>query len=95
MSAKDALKLAEKANLDLVKIAPAAKPPVCKIMDYGKYRFEAQKREKEARKKQQVVEIHARKVLVVDDPAIEISVFAVENDYAAALGVVGERVGVW
>lgn len=57
MSAKDALKKAEEQNLDLVKIAPNAKPPVCKIMDYGKYRFEQAKREKEARKNQKVVEI--------------------------------------
>lgn len=57
MSAKDALKKAEEKNLDLVKIAPTAKPPVCKIMDYGKYRFEQAKREKEARKNQKVVEI--------------------------------------
>ena len=57
MSAKDALKLAEKSNLDLVKIAPNAVPPVCKIMDYGKYRFEQAKREKEAKKNQKVIEI--------------------------------------
>lgn len=57
MSAKDALEKAEEKNLDLVKIAPTAKPPVCKIMDYGKYRFEQAKREKEARKNQKVVEI--------------------------------------
>ncbi len=57
MSAKEALKKAEEKNLDLVKIAPNAKPPVCKIMDYGKYRFEQAKREKEARKNQKVVEI--------------------------------------
>ena len=57
MSAKDALKKAEEKNLYLVKIAPTAKPPVCKIMDYGKYRFEQAKREKEARKNQKVVEI--------------------------------------
>lgn len=57
MSAKDALNLAEQKNLDLVKIAPQSNPPVCKIMDYGKYRFEQAKREKEARKKQRVVDI--------------------------------------
>jgi len=57
MPAKEALKKAEEKNLDLVKIAPNAKPPVCKIMDYGKYRFEQAKREKEARKNQKVVEI--------------------------------------
>ena len=57
MSAKEALKLAEEKDLDLVKIAPQATPPVCKIMDYGKYVFEQSKREKEARKNQKVVEI--------------------------------------
>ncbi len=57
MSAKEALSLAEKSNLDLVKIAPGANPPVCKIMDYGKYRFEQAKREKEAKKNQKVMEI--------------------------------------
>ena len=56
MSAEQALKLAEEANLDLVKIAPTAVPPVCKIMDYGKYRFEQQKKEKENKKNQKVVE---------------------------------------
>ena len=50
MSSKEALALAEQKNLDLVKIAPQSVPPVCKIMDYGKYRFEQAKREKEARK---------------------------------------------
>ena len=57
MSARDAMKLAREANLDLVKIAPTAKPPVCKIIDYGKYRYELARKEKEARKKQKVVEI--------------------------------------
>lgn len=57
MSAKDAYKMARDAELDLVKIAPTAKPPVCKIIDYGKFRFEQAKREKEARKNQRVVEI--------------------------------------
>lgn len=57
MSSRDALRLAEERNLDLVKVAPQAKPPVCKIMDYGKYRFEQTKREKEAKKNQHVVEI--------------------------------------
>lgn len=57
MSAKEALKLAVERDLDLVKIAPQAQPPVCKIMDYGKYRFEQAKREKEAKKNQRVLEI--------------------------------------
>ena len=57
MSAKEALSLAEKSKLDLVKIAPNAVPPVCKIMDYGKFKFEQAKREKEAKKKQKVMDI--------------------------------------
>ena len=57
MSSQKALQLAEEQNLDLVKISPNAVPPVCKLMDYGKYRFEQTKREKEARKNQRVVEI--------------------------------------
>lgn len=57
MSAKDAMKLAREANLDLVKIAPTAKPPVCKIIDYGKYRYEQARKEKEARKKQKVIDV--------------------------------------
>ena len=57
MSAKEAMKLAEEAELDLVKIAPNAKPPVCKIIDYGKYRYELARKEKEAKKKQKTVEI--------------------------------------
>ena len=56
MSAKEALKLAEEAGVDLVKIAPTAKPPVCKIVDYGKYKYELTRREKEAKKKQKVIE---------------------------------------
>ena len=57
MSSRDAQRVAAEKNLDLVKIAPQAVPPVCRIMDYGKYRFEQAKREKEARKNQKVVEI--------------------------------------
>ena len=57
MSARDAMKLAREANLDLVKIAPTAKPPVCKIIDYGKYRYEMARKEKEARKKQKTIEV--------------------------------------
>lgn len=57
ISAKEALALAEERELDLVKIAPQATPPVCKIMDYGKYLFEQGKREKEAKKNQKVVDV--------------------------------------
>jgi translation initiation factor IF-3 len=54
---KDALKIALEKELDLVEVAPTAKPPVCRIMDYGKYRYEQSKREREARKKQKIIEI--------------------------------------
>lgn len=71
MSASAALKLAEEANLDLVKIAPQGKPPVCKIMDYGKFRFEQQKKEKEQRKNQKIV----------DTKEIRLSVNIDSNDF--------------
>jgi translation initiation factor IF-3 len=68
MSGKDAQALADKANLDLVMIAPQGKPPVCKIMDYGKYRFDQSKREKDQRKHQQQAELkEVRLSLNIDD----------------------------
>lgn len=57
MSVKEALAKAKEADLDLVKIAPTAKPPVCKIIDYGKYRYELARKEKEAKKKQKTIDI--------------------------------------
>lgn len=57
MSVRDALKVAQEKDLDLVEVAPNAKPPVCRIMDFGKYRYEQSKREREARKKQKIIEI--------------------------------------
>jgi len=57
VSSKEALSMADEHNLDLVKIAPQAKPPVCRIMDYGKYKFELAKREKEQRKNQKVIDV--------------------------------------
>ena len=57
VSSRDALKMAEEAGLDLVKIAPTAKPPVCKIVDYGKYKYEQVRKEKEAKKKLKVIDI--------------------------------------
>ena len=57
VSSKEAQKIADEKKLDLVKIAPTAKPPVCRIMDYGKYKFDQAKKEKEARKKQKTVDI--------------------------------------
>ncbi|RCW66335.1 translation initiation factor IF-3 [Saliterribacillus persicus] len=66
-SRQDALEIAQNRNLDLVLVAPNAKPPVCRIMDYGKFRFEQQKKEKEARKKQKI--IHVKEVRL--SPGIE------------------------
>ena len=57
VSLRDALLAAEDANLDLVEVAPQAEPPVCKVLDYGKFKFEAQKKAAEARKKQKVIEV--------------------------------------
>ena len=57
MPPKEAMKLAKEANVDLVKIAPSANPPVCKLVNYGKYRYELARKEKEARKKQKTVEL--------------------------------------
>ncbi len=57
MAPKDAMKLAKEANVDLVKIVPTANPPVCKLVNYGKYKYELVRKEKEAKKRQKVVEI--------------------------------------
>ena len=62
MLLREAFRLATEAQLDLVEVAPLAKPPVCRIMDYGKYKYEQQKREKEAKKKQKIVTIKEVKV---------------------------------
>ena len=70
MSRNEALRMAEDKELDLVCIAPKAKPPVCKLLDYGKYRYEQQKKEKEARKKQKTTQIKE----------IRLSVFIEEHD---------------
>lgn len=65
--------LSEEANLDLVKIAPTAKPPVCKIMDYGKYKYELSKKEKEARKKQKVINLkEIRLTPVIEDNDLKV-----------------------
>lgn len=74
MSSQEALRLAEERNLDLVKISPNAVPPVCKLMDYGKYRFEQTKREKEARKNQRVVEVKEIRM----SPSIDVNDFNVK-----------------
>ncbi len=73
MLTRAALELAEEKQLDLVKIAPTAKPPVCKIMDYGKYRFEQSKREREIRKNQKVIEIkEVRLSATIEDHDVEV-----------------------
>lgn len=57
LSVKEALRLAQEKNLDLVEVAPSAKPPVCRIQDYGKFKYQQSKREKEARKKQKIISV--------------------------------------
>ena len=73
MSARQALDIAEEKELDLVKIAPTAKPPVCKLMDYGKYRFEQSKREREIRKNQKVITIkEVRLSATIEDHDVDV-----------------------
>lgn len=75
VSTNEAIKMADLAGLDLVEISPGATPPVCKILDYGKYRYEAQKKAHEARKKQKVVQIKEIKLRpVIDKHDLEIKV---------------------
>ena len=90
MSSRDALKLALENHLDLVEIAPTAKPPVCRIMDYGKYRYEQQKREKEARKKQKTFDIKEVKLR----PGIEDHDFNVKYKNAVRFLEDGDKVKV-
>lgn len=72
---KEALNLAQEKNLDLVTVAPNAKPPVCRIMDYGKYKYEQSKREKEARKKQNIITVKEVKVRPnIDDHDLNVKV---------------------
>ena len=73
MSSREALTLAEERQLDLVKIAPQARPPVCKLMDYGKYRFEQSKKEREFRKNQKVINIkEVRLSATIEDHDIDV-----------------------
>ena len=90
MSAHDALSLAAEQNLDLVKISPTANPPVCKLMDYGKYKFEQAKREKEAKKNQHVVEIKEIRM----SPGIDVGDFNVKLRNAQKFLAEGNRVKV-
>lgn len=90
MSSKDALNMAASKNLDLVKIAPQATPPVCKIMDYGKYRFELAKKEKEAKKNQKVVSIKEVRV----SPTIDSHDFNTKVNHAKKFLTSGDKVKV-
>ena len=90
MPIEEALRLAEEKNTDLVKIAPQAKPPVCKIMDYGKYRFEMAKREKEARKNQKVVSIKEIKM----SPSIDVHDFDTKVNHTKKFLSSGDKVKI-
>ena len=90
MSSKEAMKLAEDAGLDLVKIAPTAKPPVCKIVDYGKYRYELARKEKEAKKKQKVIEVKEIRL----SPNIDINDLNTKINAAKKFLAKGDRVKV-
>ena len=90
MSSAQALKIADEAGLDLVKISPKAVPPVCKVMDYGKFRFEQAKREKEAKKNQHVVEIKEVRM----SPGIDVGDFNTKLRSAQKFLSEGNRVKV-
>ena len=90
MSGREAQQLAYEEHLDLVEIAPTAKPPVCRIMDYGKYRYEQQKREKESRKKQKTFDIKEVKLR----PGIEEHDFNVKFKNAVRFLEDGDKVKV-
>ena len=90
MSAKEAQDLADQKGMDLVKIAPQAVPPVCKIMDYGKFRFEQAKKEKEARKNQHVVDIKEVRL----SPGIDVHDFEVKLKSALRFLKNGDKVKV-
>ena len=90
MSAREAQARADEAGLDLVKISPTAKPPVCKLMDYGKFKFEQAKREKEAKKNQHVVEIKEVRM----SPGIDIGDFNTKLRNAQKFLSEGNRVKV-
>ena len=90
MSADEALKIADEQGLDLVKISPQAVPPVCKLMNYGKFRFEQSKREKEAKKNQHVVEIKEIRM----SPGIDVGDFNTKLKNAHKFIADGNRVKV-
>ena len=90
MSARDAMKIAREANLDLVKVAPQAKPPVCKIIDYGKYRYEMARKEKEARKKQKTIDVKEIRL----SPNIDVNDLNTKMNHARKFLKAGDKVKV-
>ncbi|SFA78549.1 bacterial translation initiation factor 3 (bIF-3) [Acetitomaculum ruminis DSM 5522] len=90
VSSKEALKMAREAGLDLVKIAPGAKPPVCKIIDYGKYRYEMARKEKEAKKKQRTIEVKEVRI----SPNIDVNDLNTKANAARKFIAKGDKVKV-
>ena len=90
MNPRDAMKLADERGLDLVEVSPGAKPPVCRIMDYGKYRYEQNKKERETRKNQKVISIKEVKLR----PNIEDHDFNTKVRNAAKFLAAGDKVKV-
>jgi len=90
MASSDAFQIAVDKELDLVKIAPTSNPPVCKVMDYGKYRFEQAKREKEARRHQHIVEVKEIRM----SPSIGINDFNVKLNHGQKFLKEGDRLKV-
>ena len=90
MASSEAIRIAIEKELDLVKIAPTSNPPVCKIMDYGKYRFEQAKREKEARRNQHIVEVKELRM----SPSIGINDFNVKLSHGQKFLKEGDRLKV-
>lgn len=90
MPPKEAMKLAKEANVDLVKIAPSANPPVCKLVNYGKYRYELARKEKEAKKKQKTIEIKEVRL----SPNIDVNDLNTKNNAARKFIEKGNKVKV-
>ena len=90
MTVREALALADEAGMDLVEISPGAEPPVCKVLDYGKYKFEMQKKAAEARKKQKVVELKEIKLR----PGIDDHDFSIKMKNARTFLEEGDKVKI-
>ena len=90
MTVREGIALAEEAGLDLVEISPNAEPPVCKVLDYGKYKYEMQKKAAEARKKQKVIELKEIKLR----PTIDVHVFAIKMKSAKSFLAEGDKVKI-